>query len=71
MWDVAGMTDTQAGPTGGRGGGTLVGRGSGGSEGYLVLLLSVWRTVHCAGELRYLHLVPVSGPVGIYINYHG
>ena len=71
MRDVAGMTDARAGPTGGGGGRALVGRGGGGSEGDLVLLLSVGRAVVGVGVVRCLHCGLVSGPVGTYINYHG
>ena len=71
MWDVVGMTDMQAGPTGAGGGRAFVGRGGGGSKGNLVLLFSVGRAVACAGVVRCLHFGLVSGPVGIYINYHG
>ena len=53
------------------GGRAFVGRGCGGSEGNLVLLFSVGRAVACAGVVWCLHFGMVSGPVGIYINYHG
>ena len=84
--DWAGLSGARAGPTGGGGGRAgsppwgisargvvflLVGRGGGGSEGDLVLLLSVGRAVACAGVVRCLHFGLVSRPVGIYINYHG
>ena len=49
----------------------LVGRGGGGSEGDLVLLLSVGRAVVGVGVVWCLHCGLVSGPVGTYINYHG